>query len=508
MNAGTVETAERHRVAANLEEFINRNPATGEEIGRHPVLMAGEVEALLERAEKASVSWGALPANERAKHLRRFRKQIVRDMDEIVDTICAETGKTKMDGVFEIFTVAEHVKYMEKYGAAYLKDEPRSTGLYKNKKAWVTFQPKGVIGIISPWNYPFILTAGPIAQALMAGNTVVVKPSEVTPATTLKMREIADRAGLPADVFLVATGDGRTGQAIVESPRTKMICFTGSTATGRKIAEICGRMLKPVLLELGGKDPMIVLDDAPLERATHAALWGGMSNSGQTCISVERVLVHEKVKDRFIELLQKNIVNLKQGVQSEHPSVGSMAFDKQLGIVLDHIDEAKNKGARIVAGGNRNERYPRGLFIEPTIVVVNDSNLKVWKDETFGPVIALRTFSTDAEAIDMANDSVYGLNGSVWSKNKGRARKIARQIRSGCLCINDVMANYILSDLPFGGQKESGMGRVYGREGLRAFTDLQSVMEDRFTMTRELWWFPYSEKIENLFRKATRLLFG
>lgn len=493
---------------AKREEFINRNPATGEEIGRHPVFTSADVDALLERAEKAWINWAALRPEERAKYLRRFRKQIVHDMDEIVDVICAETGKTKMDGVFEIFTVAEHMKYIEKYGPSFLRDEPRRTGLFKNKKAWVTYQPRGVVGIISPWNYPFILTAGPIAQALMAGNTVVVKPSEVTPATTLKMREIADRAGLPADVFLVATGDGRTGQALVESARTKMICFTGSTATGRKIAEICGRMLKPVILELGGKDPMIVLDDAPLERAAHAALWGGMSNSGQTCISVERILVHEKVKDRFIELLEKNIKNLKQGLQSDHPSVGSMAFEKQLGIVLDHINEAKSRGARIVAGGNRNQRYPNGLFIEPTIVVVNDSNLKVWKEETFGPVIALRTFSTEAEAIDMANDSVYGLNASVWSKNKSRARKIARQIRSGCICINDVMTNYIISDLPFGGQKESGLGRVYGPEGLRAFTDLQSVMEDRFTMTRELWWFPYSEKIENLFRKATRLLFG
>ncbi len=505
---GSVAAAERQPVNPGVEEFINYNPATGEEIGRHPVLLGDQVEALLKRAEQAAVSWGALEPKERAGYLKRFRKQIVRDMDEIVDTICSETGKTKMDGVFEIFTVAEHMKYMEKYGPAYLKDEPRRTGYFKNKKAWVTFQPRGVVGIISPWNYPFILTAGPIAQALMAGNAVVVKPSEVTPATTLKMREIADRAGLPADIFLVATGDGRTGQALVESPRTKMICFTGSTATGRKIAEICGRMLKPVILELGGKDPMIVLDDAPLERAVHAALWGGMSNSGQTCISVERVLVHEKVKDRFIELLEKHIAGLKQGLQSENPSVGSMAFDKQLGIVLDHIDDAKNKGARIVSGGRRNDKYPRGLFIEPTVVVADDATLKVWKEETFGPVIVLRTFKTEAEAIDIANDTVYGLNGSVWSKNKTRARRIARQIRSGCLCINDVMANYILSDLPFGGQKDSGMGRVYGREGLRAFSDMQSVMEDRFAFRRELWWFPYSERIENLFRKATRLLLG
>jgi len=309
-------------------------------------------------------------------------------------------------------------------------------------------------------------------------------------------------------VFLVVTGDGRTGQAVVESARTNMICFTGSTATGRKIADMCGRLLKPVILELGGKDPMIVLDDAPLERAANAALWGGMSTSGQTCISVERVLVHEKIKDKFIQLVTEKAKTIKQGLQSERPSVGSMAFEKQVGIVLDHIEDAKKNGAKILTGGKRNASLPNGLFIEPTVIVVNDSNLKVWQEETFGPVIAIRSFATEAEAVSIANNSPYGLNGSVWSKDKRRARRLVRNIRSGCMCINDVISNYILSDLPFGGQKESGIGRVYGKEGLRAFTDMQSVMEDRFVLSKELWWFPYSEKMENLFRRVTRILFG
>ncbi|MBW7858915.1 MAG: aldehyde dehydrogenase family protein, partial [Leptonema sp. (in: Bacteria)] len=233
----TQPNSKSNQIDSNKEVISNFNPATGEEISRHPVLLADDIELLLERSENASIDWAATSPKERAKYLKRFRKLIVKEMDQVISTICSETGKTRMDGVIEVFTVCEHIRYIEKYGPSFLKDEPRKTGWFKNKKAWTSFQPKGVVGVISPWNYPFVLTAGPIAQALMAGNTVVIKPSEITPDTLILLRELANKAGIPADVFLVATGDGRTGQAIVESPRTKMICFTGSTATGRKIAE-------------------------------------------------------------------------------------------------------------------------------------------------------------------------------------------------------------------------------------------------------------------------------
>ena len=508
MTSNSVLAPKLNQANSKHEMIPNYNPATGEEISRHPVMLADDIELLLERSEKAAVDWSQITPKKRAQYLKRFRKQIVKEMDRVIETICAETGKTRMDGVIEVFTVCEHIKYVEKYGPSFLKDEPRKTGWFKNKKAWTSYQPKGVVGVISPWNYPFVLTAGPIAQALIAGNSVLIKPSEITPDTLILLRELAHKAGIPADVFLVATGDGRTGQAIVESTRTSMICFTGSTATGRKIAEISARMLKPVILELGGNDPMIILDDANLKRAAQAALWGGMSNSGQTCISVERIIIDEKVKDKFVSLLQDYSKNIKQGLSSENPSIGAMTFEKQLGIVLDQFDDARKRGTKFLIGGNRNMTYPKGMFIEPTIVVDPASDSKVWRDETFGPVVAIRTFKTEAEAIDIANDTVYGLNGSVWSKNKKRARKVARQIRSGTLCINDVITNYILSDVPFGGQKESGIGRVYGKEGLRSFCDMQSVMEDRFGLSKELWWFPYSVKIENLFKTLTRFLFG
>lgn len=495
-------------IEEKTQQIININPATGKEIGKVPILNKEEVESLVLRAKAYFPKWSKLSLKERAKYLKKLQKQIIKDMDELVQTICEETGKTELDGIIEIFTVAEHLHYVIKNGPEILKDEPRSTGIFVHKKAYVSYHPKGVVGVISPWNYPFILTAGPVVQALMAGNTVVVKPSEVTPNTSIKLREIATRAGIPDDAFLVATGDGRTGAYLVESLNTNMICFTGSTATGKKIAEVCGRLLKPYILELGGKDPMIILKDANLKRAAKAALWGGMSNSGQTCIAVERILIHESIYDKFIKLIQEELQKVKQGIYKDEVSIGSMAFDKQFNIVMDHINEAKAKGANIIAGGEQNEAFKDGIFIKPTIITNVSDDMKVWKDETFGPVLAIKTFKTDEEAIELANRSPYGLNGSIWSKNKKYAQKIARQIKSGTICINDVLVNYIISDLPFGGVKESGIGRVYSKEGLRAFTDMQSVLVNRFNIPFELWWFPYTNKIKNLMRTFIKLMYG
>ncbi|MCE9600229.1 MAG: aldehyde dehydrogenase family protein [Spirochaetia bacterium] len=422
--------------------FEKLHPATLELLGNYPLEDAAAVDQVLDKARGAFKSWSNLPLKVRAKHLKNFRKQIVKDMEEVIDVICSECGKTEMDAIIEIFTVCEHMKYVEKRGPAYLSDEKRSTGLFVNKGAYVSFLPRGVVGVISPWNYPLVLSVGPVTQALMAGNTVVLKPSEVTPRTSLKLAEIAMRSGLPADVLHVITGDGSTGAALVESPKSDMICFTGSTATGRKIGEICGRLLKPVILELGGKAPMVVFDDANLKRAANGALWGGFSNSGQTCITVDK----------------------------------NPAFD--------------------------------GHFYEPTIVTNHDQNFKIMKEETFGPVINIIPFKTEAEAIDLANATAYGLNAYVWSRDMKRARRVARQVRSGNMNLNDVYSNYIISDLPFGGVKSSGLGKVYGIEGIRAFTDQQSVCVDRAGLSKELWWFPYSKGKQNLFRNVIRFLFG
>lgn len=491
----------------NRRTIPNLNPATMELIADVPVFTTTDVDGLVKRARSAFPAWSGLSLKQRAKILKKLQKLFVERKDEIAHTVCEETGKTEMDGILEVFTVCEHLNYFRKKGPKYLKPEKRSTGVFLWKAAYTNFQPRGVVGVISPWNYPFILTAGPVLQALMAGNTVVVKPSEVTPATSLKLKELALEAGIPDDALQVATGDGSTGAALVEHPDTDMICFTGSTATGRKIGEICGRMLKPVILELGGKDPMVVFSDANLERAANAAIWGGYSNSGQTCISVERVLVESSVHDKFTQLVADKLKTTRQGFRQDFPSLGSMTFDKQVNIVQEHLADAKAKGAHLMVEGGRHDDFD-GLFMKPALVTEVSSDMMIWKDETFGPVIAVQKFETEAEAIDLANSTAFGLNASVWSKNGRKARRVARSIRSGAVCINDVDANYIMSDLPFGGVKESGIGRVYGKEGLRAFTNVQSVLRDRLGLKKELWWFPYSQGTQKLFRRVINILFG
>ncbi|MEQ8352377.1 MAG: aldehyde dehydrogenase family protein [Leptospiraceae bacterium] len=491
----------------NRRTIPNMNPATMELIADVPVFTAAEVDQLVKRSRIAFGSWSALSLKQRAKILKKLQKLIVAKMDEIAHAVCEETGKTEMDGILEVFTVSEHLNYFRKKGPKYLKPEKRSTGVFVWKAAYTNFQPRGVVGVISPWNYPFILTAGPVLQALMAGNTVIVKPSEVTPSTTLKLKELALEAGIPDDALLVATGDGSTGSALVEHPDTDMICFTGSTATGRKIGEICGRMLKPVILELGGKDPMVIFSDANLQRAVNAAIWGGYSNSGQTCISVERVLVEASIHDKFAQMVADKLKETRQGFRQDFPSLGSMTFEKQVGIVQEHLEDAKQKGAHLMLEGGRHDDFD-GLFMKPALVTEVTSDMKIWKDETFGPVIALQRFTTEEEAINLANSTAFGLNASVWTRNGKKAKRVARSVKSGAVCINDVDANYIMSDLPFGGVKESGIGRVYGKEGLRAFTNMQSVLRDRLGLKKELWWFPYSQGTQKLFRKVISVLFG
>lgn len=485
----------------------NYNPATMQVISSHPVATREETEEAVQRAAAAQKSWAALSLKQRSKLLKQFRKETAKAQDELTETICNETGKTTMDGRLEVFTVCEHIDYFQKAGPKVLKPKKRKTGYFKNKGAYTNFKPKGVIGVISPWNYPFVLTAGPVVQGLMAGNAVIVKPSEVTPDTTLKLREIATRAGIPEDVFIVLTGDGTTGQALVESSGTNMICFTGSTATGRKIGELCGRLLKPVILELGGKDPMIVFKDADLDRAAHGALWGGFSNSGQTCISVERILVEESVHDIFVEKLRKYTSELKQGLRHENPSIGSMTFPKQVKIVEDHLSDAEKNGATFALRG-RKDPARDGLFFQPSVVTGVTPGMKIWQEETFGPMIAVMKFKDEQEALRLANGTSYGLNASVWTKDKKKAHRVAYGLESGSCCINDVESNYIISDLPFGGVKESGIGRVYGEEGLRNFTNIQSVLTDRLGLKKEIWWFPYTEKAHNLMRRLVSILFG
>jgi succinate-semialdehyde dehydrogenase/glutarate-semialdehyde dehydrogenase len=497
---------------ASLPTFDVFNPADGTRIGALPDMDTAAVEAAAARARAAQRGWAEVPLVERARHLTALRRVLVKERAAMMDTIVRETGKTRMDALIEVFTTCETLDYLAKRGPRLLASERRGTGLFVHKRGWVNYQPWGVVGVISPWNYPLVLTATPLASAVMAGNGVLVKPSEVTPYTGLRLGELIERARWPRDLVQMVTGQVETGKAIVASTQTDMICFTGSTATGRKIGEVCGRMLKPALLELGGKDPMIVFDDADPVRAARGALWGGVSNSGQTCIAVERVYVQRGIYRRFLDALQAELPKLRQGSGHDPSvSVGSMTFPKQVELVESQFADARARGATFVAGGRRTPGMDQGLFVEPTIIADVNHDMAVMRDETFGPMIAIMAFDSEDEAIALANDNVYGLNSSVWTSDVARGRRVAQKIQAGSVCINDALANYLVGDLPFGGMKASGLGRVHGPEGLRAFAQLQSVLETvpaAARLGKEPWWFPYDARTMGLFERAMTWWYG
>jgi succinate-semialdehyde dehydrogenase/glutarate-semialdehyde dehydrogenase len=362
-----------------------------------------------------------------------------------------------------------------------------------------------VVGVITPWNFPFVLSLNPTAQALMAGNAVVLKPSEVTPFSASLVGEVLAAAGLPEGIFGLVLGDGETGAALVEAGDDK-ISFTGSVRTGRRVAEACGRSLTPCTLELGGKDPMIVCADADLERAARGAVYGAFANSGHVCTSTERVYVVDEVADEFTRRCVEEAAKLRQGAEGEF-DVGAIIWPPQLQIIDDHVRDAVEKGARVLAGGRRNPDQ-KGLFFEPTILTDVNHDMAIMRDETFGPVLPIMRVADEAEALRLANDTRYGLNASVWTKNRHKGLELARAIESGCAVVNDCMITYGVTESPFGGVKDSGIGRVNGELGLKGYCQTQSIVIDRWGGKSEPLWYPYTEKKFKLFRRMMRFLWG
>ena len=360
------------------------------------------------------------------------------------------------------------------------------------------FRPLGVIGIISPWNFPLATPADEVVMALMAGNAVVLKPSELTPLIALKVEDLFNRAGLPAGLLNIATGDGSTGAALIDA-RVDKIMFTGSVATGKRVAEAAAKYLTPVVLELGGKDPMIVLEDADIENAARGAVWGAFANSGQACASVERCYVQESIAPEFIERVLAETRSLKQGPGTEDAvDVGAMSNERQLQIVVDHVNDAKQRGAQVLTGGQRGASL-EGFFYEPTVLTNVDHHMAIMRDETFGPVLPVMTFKTEDEAVKLANDSVYGLTASVWTKNIARGRRIAERIEAGTVMVNEVVYTHGIAQTPWGGVKDSGYGRTHGRMGLLELVYPQHIHVNRISFLPDLWWFRYNPSASRLF---------
>ncbi|MCP4682950.1 MAG: aldehyde dehydrogenase family protein, partial [Desulfobacterales bacterium] len=371
---------------------------------------------------------------------------------------------------------------------------------------YYTFEPKGVIGIISPWNYPFTLLAGPAASALMAGNTVVLKPSSQTTGSGLIFKEIMEQAGIPQGAIQTVTGNGRiTGQALIENEGLDMIFFTGSTSVGQAISKKAGERMIPTIMELGGKDVAVVTKNANIDRAAHGVVWGGMTNSGQTCIGTELVLVEKSIYNDFQKKVVSIVKNIKSG--SKAGQVGSMTMKSQFNIVKSQVEDAKAKGAKILTGGDALSSS-HGMYFPPTIIANTTEDMKVRKEETFGPLLPLVPFDTIDEAIDIANSTEYGLSGSIFTKDMEEGREIAKRLKTGSVNINDVLVTYAIPDLPFGGVKRSGVGNYHGKSGIRAFTNIKSITEFGWDLNREVYWYPIPTEGDRVLASALAALFS
>jgi acyl-CoA reductase-like NAD-dependent aldehyde dehydrogenase len=486
------------------------NPATGEVISTIPVLGAEEVEGLAVRAREAQPGWEALGFDGRAKVLRRAQKWMLDHAERVIETVVAETGKTYEDAQLADFGYTmTALGFWAKQAPRYLADErvpSWNNPLAIGKKLVIRYAPIGVVGVIGPWNFPIANSFGDCIPALAAGNSVILKPSEVTPLSSMLMEEMMGDCGLLDGVFKVATGDGSTGAALIGA--VDCVMFTGSERTGKAVMRAAADRLIPCYLELGGKDPMVVCADANIDRAANAAAFYSMNNAGQVCISVERVYVEEPIYDEFVEKVLGNVRRLRQGVPTGEGTVdvGAVIFPPQLEIIDEHVRDAVAKGARVLTGGKA--RTGSGRFYEPTVLVDVDHTMKIMSEETFGPALPIMKVADAQEGIRLANDTAYGLQASVWSSDIERAEALARQMEAGVVCVNDAQINYTALNLPMGGWKASGLGTRHGANGIRKFTKVQSLLVTRRALKREPFMFPYNKRRTLLLRGLFRLLYG
>jgi acyl-CoA reductase-like NAD-dependent aldehyde dehydrogenase len=502
------ETPER--IVAQPDGIPVENPATGEIIAHVPDMSAEEVAEMAARGRAAQPEWEAYGLDGRARILLRAQKWVMDNANRVVATICSETGKTFEDAeLAEIGYAGNAFGFWAKQGPEYLADErvKSSQVLVKGKKLINRYRPLGLIGVIGPWNYPLTNSFGDCIPALMAGNSVILKPSEVTPLTSMLMAEGLRECGLPENVLQIATGRGGTGAALIE--HVDMIMFTGSTKTGKKVAETAARRLIPASLELGGKDPMLVLADADVERAANYATYFAMQNAGQTCISIERVYVEEPVYDEFVAKVSEKVRELRVG-KPEGPGsveVGAITFPPQMETIKDHVADAIQKGARVLVGGH--EAPGAGRFFEPTVLVDVDHTMKCMTEETFGPTLPIMKVADTDEAVRLANDSPYGLGASVFSRDTERGEAVARRLESGAANVNDAMINYTVLELPMGGAKASGLGSRHGAGGIRKYCSQQAiVVTPKLAMKKELFMYPYKSRTSKLLAGVFKFLYG
>src|SRR3954454_8666800 len=481
--AGTVD---RH---ATSETFESTDPASGAVVGVFPVHDADAVRETVERARVAAAIWAGLGFDGRKQRLAAWRGYLARRMHELADLVHRENGKPHADALLEITLAVDHLAWAGAHAKKVLGlRKVRAGMLAANHAAYLEYQPMGVIGVIGPWNYPVFTPMGSIAYALAAGNAVVFKPSEHTPAVGAWLAA-AWRAAVPdcADAFQVVTGDGSAGAALCRAGVGK-IAFTGSAPTGRTVMAACAENLVPVLMELGGKDAMIVDDDADVVAAADAAVWGAMSNAGQTCIGIERVYATSAVYDRFVAEVTEQVKKLRPGSDGE-ATYGPMTMASQGGIVRRHVEDAEGAGGRVVRGDADPSLFPNENFLVPTILLDVPEDSAAIREETFGPTLSIAKVRDAEEALERANATSYGLAGSVFSKSKARGLDLARRMRSGMTSVNSVLTFASVPALPFGGVGDSGFGRIHGEDGLKEFTRAKAITRQRVALPVNLMSF-------------------
>ncbi len=488
-------------------------------LGRRTDTPLEAVPHLYARARAAFLVWSRTSLRERVQLLRRLRLVIVERLDELAEVVAVATGKPLAEVVTtELLPVLDTIAYLEKLGPRTLRRRRMPTPIFlAGKTSYVEYRPRGVVLVISPWNYPFQLSVIPLVTALMAGNVVILKPSEVTPSVGILVEDLFTQAALSDGVIQVAHGDGSLGAALVQG-RPDYIFFTGSVHTGKLIQAEAAKHLIPTTLELSGHDAMIVFADARLERAVRGAVWGAFMNCGQTCLAVERIYVERAAYGEFTRRLAAEVARLRwevgegggaetsvrRGVGSD-VDVGALTSERQVDIVKEHVRDALAKGATLLVG-EQPERW-RGRFIPPIVLTDVTGDMLVAQRETFGPVVTVAPFDTEAEAVALANASDYGLGASVWSTDVGRAERVASQLETGSVAINDVIVTIANPHLPFGGVKQSGLGAYHGEAGLKALSHEKAVVVDRLGRGQELYWFPYAGKAP-LFADLLRAHFG
>ncbi len=478
-----------------MRKIASVNPATGEVLRELECASEGAVEAAVARAKSAQSRWAELGLRRRIEVLREFQGKLYAKKSEIAAAITREVGKPLVEAlVTEVLVVLDAARFLIDNAWGLLRDEPVPHGnlVTKLKSGWLVREPHGVIGIISPWNYPFSIPATETLAALVAGNAVVLKPSELTPLVAVELASLLHAAGVPEDVFQVVVGEGPAGAALLRSPIDKLV-FTGSVATGKRIAAAAAERLLPVVLELGGKDPMLVLDDADVDVASSAAVWGAFVNAGQACLSVERCYVHDGLYESFVKACAEKTKQLRVGNgMDSHSDVGPMIQERQVRIVESHVEDAKARGARVLAGGTRMPELGVN-FYAPTVLAGVTQDMRIMREETFGPVLPVMACADDDEAVRLANDSEYGLAASVWTRDRKRGERLARRIHAGTVMVNDVISCFGISEAPHGGVKASGVGRTHGRFGLDEMVRVKYLDMDRVPGMKKVWWHGYGE---------------